>query len=391
VGRIDSAAYAAAKQSAVHGTGFPQVIELPEFLQRTGLFEAPPSTLAPSPVPPRPPGSALVLDVRSPCEFAKGHIPGAVNLSLFSDDERAQVGTLYKQQGHDAAVQHGVKLVDQSWETMLARLPATVCEGDQLLVYCKRGGMRSAGVSWLLSQGPFDVHQLAGGYRSFRGWANSSAWAADRRLVVLAGRTGSGKTDVLQALRASCNAQMIDLEGEAHHRGSSFGALGKPPQPTNEMFENTLALQWASFNARQPVFIEDEGRHVGSVGVPSGLWARMRADDTTVIRLEVPHAARVNRLVGEYGVHPPEMLADCVTRLKKRLGHEKTCKAVGLLEQEPPALDQVAEIMLEHYYDAMYLHQAEGRPGRVNLLECDTTDAEQAAVLALNYLDSLDR
>ena len=159
---------------------------------------------------------------------------------------------------------------------------------------------------------------------------------------------------------------MLDLEGLAEHRGSSFGALGMPSQPTNQQFENMLALRWASFSPSEPVYIEDESRSVGKCGVPDGLWARMRAADATVLRLEVPDTTRVDRLVGEYGAYSPSALAGCVRQLSKRLGPERTAEATDLLEAEPfggvPSLRHVASLMLQHYYDARYDYQARG-PG----------------------------
>lgn len=169
-------------------------------------------------------------------------------------------------------------------------------------------------------------------------------------------------TDWLPFMRA-CNRslsarwQVLDLEGDANHRGSIFGALGRPPQPSNEHYENLLACQWAQFAVDRPVFIEDESNAVGSCGVPSGLWKLMRHDTAMALRLEVPHDARIAKLVSEYGVYPPEDLANCVRGLRKRLGSEKTDSLVAALEKDPPALAEVANALLVHYYDGMYNHQ----------------------------------
>lgn len=214
-----------------------------------------------------------------------------------------------------------------------------------MLVYCFRGGMRSGGMAQLLSQAPLDVHTLSGGYKRFRRWA-IEGWEHERPIVIVGGPTGSGKTDVLLALRDELDEQVLDLEGDANHRGSIFGGLGRPSQPTNEMYENTLALQWAKFAPSRPVFIEDESHAVGKCGVPPGLWARMRSEDSPVLRLSVPHDARVAKLVSEYGVYPPSELADCVRGLTKRLGHERAAELVNLLEHEPPRLVEVADRLL---------------------------------------------
>jgi len=414
-------------ERAVQERGYPHQLELPHFLSACGLSG---DGVAFVPGAPAPEEAPLVLDVRSPCEFAKGHLPGAVNMPLFSDEERAVVGTLYKQQGPEEAVAKGVRLIEASWRGMVDALPPKAREGGRLLVYCKRGGMRSGGAAWLLSQLPLEVVTLRGGYQGFRRWVREEAFQAlDRELVVLGGRTGSGKTDVLLAMAEARRAQVVDLEGVAQHRGSSFGALGRPAQPSNEMYENLLALQWAGLSPQAPVFIEDEGAHVGRCGVPAGLWARMRAEKTRVVRLEVPRETRVARLVAEYGSHAPDELAECVMsgemserrcprerdpwpsatareggpahisaylaparlrcvlKLERKLGSGRAASLVSLLlDRSPPALDEVADLLLTHYYDSMYEHQAKKRPGAVETLPCDTADADAAAAAILRHV-----
>lgn len=165
----------------------------------------------------------VLLDVRSPCEYSKGHIPGAISLPLFSDDERALVGTLYKRSGSDVAVRKGCQLVLAKWPMLLDGLAEHVDEDATLFIYCFRGGMRSSGVAWLLSQAfPSRVHLLHGGYKSFRNWAIEQ-WQRPRRIVVLGGKTGSGKTNVLLQLRERFGEQVPMIQLNA-----SF-ALSLPP------------------------------------------------------------------------------------------------------------------------------------------------------------------
>ena len=268
---LDADKFAAAKAAAT-SQKFPHQLPIEDFLERGGLLGD--AEIMDTPI----------IDVRAPCEYAKGHIPGAVNVPLFDDDERAEVGTLYKRNGHDSAVRRGLQIIERKgWDTLLDAAPA-LREGDDVLVYCFRGGMRSGGMAWLLSQAPLRVHTLQGGYKRFRNWAIDS-WSLDRPLVVVGGPTGSGKTDVLHALSQDLKQQVIDLEGEANHRGSIFGALGRAPQPTNEHYENLLALHWRRFSQSSPVFVEDESHAVGKCGVPPGLWARMREEQAMVLRL----------------------------------------------------------------------------------------------------------
>jgi tRNA 2-selenouridine synthase len=327
-----------------------------------------------------------MIDVRSPCEYAKGHIPGAFNVPLFSDEERSEVGTLYKQKGHDIAVGRGLEIVDRTWQKLLTSMPTSICEGEDLLVYCKRGGMRSGGVAWLLSQAPLNVRILEGGYAAFRGWALNDAYEKHAPPVfVIGGRTGSGKTEVLHALRDDLRTQVIDLEGAANHRGSAFGALGLPPQPPQQMYENVLALEWARCSETEPVFVEDEGAHVGSCGVPAGLWGHMRAEHTPILRVEVPRASRIERLVREYGPHGTEPLSAAVRALAKKLGPERTDELLEHLSASPPRLAQVADALLTHYYDSLYDKKAAKRAETVNvhLVSCDQGDASHVAPLVL--------
>ena len=176
-------------------------------------------------------GGAL-LDVRTPAEFRQGHIPGAANLPLFSDAERAEVGTLYKQQGRQAAVLRGLALVGPRMEALAAEL-VTWSErsaGAPLRLHCWRGGMRSGSVAWLAQQLELPVLLLEGGYKSYRRWV-LELFERPWPLRLLGGRTGCGKTELLLALRER-GAAVVDLEGLAHHRGSSFGGLGLPEQPS---------------------------------------------------------------------------------------------------------------------------------------------------------------
>ncbi len=179
-----------------------------------------------------------LVDVRSPGEFEKGHWPGAINVPLFNDEERAAVGTAYKQQGRTPAIHLGLELTGPKLSSLARQLESLRDQGDPR-IYCWRGGMRSASVAWLAQQIDLKPRLLQGGYKSYRRWAQSrfeQAWP----LRVMGGRTGTGKTDLLLAMAAR-GAAVVDLEGLANHRGSSFGGLGLPDQPSTEHYENQLA------------------------------------------------------------------------------------------------------------------------------------------------------
>ena len=320
-----------------------------------------------------------VLDVRAPIEFAQGHLPGALNLPLFTDEERARIGTTYKQVSQDRAVHLGLEFFGPKMSAMIKRAQK-LAGGKQVRLHCWRGGMRSGAVLWLLELAGFKVHLLDYGYKDYRQAALAS-FAQPRQWRVLGGLTGSGKTDVLHQLATVPGQLVLDLEGMAHHKGSAFGAIGQPVQPTQEQFENNLAAAIAALPTDAPIWVEDESRQIGRLTIPPGLFAQLRAAPRFV--LEVPRAARVAKLAAEYGAEDPALLAEAVGRLQKRLG--------GLATQQ--ALDAVAAgdfiLMVERvldYYDKTYTYGLAPRPNEptrtfVPVLGSDAA-ANAAALLA---------
>lgn len=214
-----------------------------------------------------------VLDVRTPAEFADDHIPGAHPLPLFSTAERAAIGTTYAEDGRRAAMLDALDIVGPKLRA-LVESAREVLDGREVLMHRWRRGMRSESVGWLLSFFDYRVRRLRGGYKAFRRYVRKS-FALLRPLRVLGGLTGSGKTEVLHALRDR-GEQVVDLEGRANHRGSVFGGLGRGDQPTQQQFENDLALQWRALAPHRPVWIEDESRRIGDVGVPGALFNQMQ-------------------------------------------------------------------------------------------------------------------
>ncbi|RMF63979.1 MAG: tRNA 2-selenouridine(34) synthase MnmH, partial [Cyanobacteria bacterium J069] len=290
----------------------------------------------------------VLLDVRSPSEFGQGHIPGALSFPLFTDDERAQVGTCYKQQGRDAAVELGFALAGPKFAGFIAQAKA-LANGGPVRLHCWRGGMRSEAVAWVLGMGGLPVHTLAGGYKTFRRWALEAA-TLTRPILILGGMTGTGKTHILHAL-ARRGEQVLDLEAIAHHRGSSFGMLGQPPQPSNEQFENEIAVQWASFDPLRPVWIEAESKRIGLCRVPEPLFCQM--DQATVLELVRPKAERLDILVKDYGDFATEDLIAATERIRKRLGGLRTQAAIALLQER--RLTEAFDLLLT-YYDKTYTY-----------------------------------
>lgn len=290
-----------------------------------------------------------VIDVRSPGEFEHAHIPGAVNIPIFDNEERAQVGTRYKQAGKDHAVLLGLDLVGSKLAGFVKGSKKLNPQTNEVLVHCWRGGMRSGSFAWLLDTAGLTPSTLVGGYKAYRN-AVLSAFPEPRNLIILGGKTGSGKTDMLKEL-ARQGEQIIDLEGLAHHKGSSYGAIGQLPQPTTEQFENVIFQAWQTLDRNQRIWIEDESRNVGSCFIPMPLWQQMRV--APVAFVDVPKTIRVQRLVAEYTGIDHGLLVEATERISKRLGGKVTQDALNALVRNDYAT--VADLTLD-YYDKAYLH-----------------------------------
>lgn len=318
-----------------------------------------------------------IVDVRSPQEFAQGHIPGAHNLPLFSDDERAQVGICYKHEGRPAAIQLGLALVGPK----LALLGQDLCRLAQhnapLRLHCWRGGMRSGSVAWLAGTLDVPVRLLEGGYKAYRRWVLDTfeqSWP----LLVLGGRTGTGKTDLLLALRRQ-GAAVVDLEGLAQHRGSSFGGLGLPAQPSSEHFENRLAASLRCLEGRGPIWVEAESAQVGRCRIPAGLWFQM--GEAPAIEIQRSVAERVNQLVAVYGNQGQQALRQATERIARRLGPQRTAAALEAIERSDWA---GACIQMLNYYDRCYDHELSRRDSPVMAsFDLEGIDADSAALQLL--------
>lgn len=298
--------------------------------------------------------TGCVLDVRSPVEFEHGHIPGALNFPLFTNEERAEIGTCYKTQGRHAAIQLGFDLVGPRLGDMLRRAKE-IAPGKLVRIHCWRGGMRSRSVAWYLETAGFRVLTLDGGYKSYRRWVRQIV-SAPRPVNILGGLTGTGKTRILEALRER-GEQVLDLEGLANHRGSSYGGLGMPPQPSTQHFENLIAEQLVRFDPACPVWIESESGRIGTCWVPDQLFRLMKA--ATAIEIVVPLEERLDILTEIYGRTDPVELIGATQRIKKKLGGERTRVAVELIRQNE--IREACRIILD-YYDRSYRADLNRRP-----------------------------
>ena len=309
-----------------------------------------------------------IVDVRTPAEFAQGHIPGALNLPLFTDAERALVGTTYKQQGRTAAVQQGLAIVgprlaelgDALAQALAAHRVAPCAGAPVLRIHCWRGGMRSASVAWLAGLLELPAVLLSGGYKAYRRWA-LALFERPWPLRLLAGRTGTGKTDLLLAM-ARQGAAVVDLEGLAHHRGSSFGGLGLPPQPTSEHYENRLALALWTLRLAPVIWLEGESAQVGRCRIPAGLWRQMQRAPALEITRSL--AERLDRLVAVYGPQGQEPLRQATERIARRLGPQRTRAALEAIDRcdWPEACRQMLD-----YYDRCYDHELAQRDRQARL------------------------
>jgi tRNA 2-selenouridine synthase len=322
-----------------------------------------------------------LLDVRAPLEYAQGHIPGAVSFPLFSDEERARIGTTYKQVSQDKAVLMGLDMFGPKM-SRLVQLAQKLAPAKQIRVHCWRGGMRSGAVQWLLELAGFQVQLLDKGYKDYRHFALAE-FAQPWPLLVLGGLTGSGKTDVLHEL-ARRRQPLLDLEGLAHHKGSAFGSIGQPAQPTQEQFENELAWQLAALPVSAPVWVEDESRTIGSAHVPPPFFAQMQA--APLVLLEIPRAVRVQKLAAEYGREDAGALATSILRIRKRLGGLATKDALAAIAEDD--MEKMVSLVLD-YYDKTYTHSLGTRqPLRV---PSDTCDPAVNAELVLQASSQLSR
>ncbi len=319
-----------------------------------------------------------VIDVRSPSEFLQGHIPGAFNIALFDDEERKKVGTLYKNSGKESSVLLGLDIVGPKMSGFV-KAASNIAVEKEVLLHCWRGGMRSSSMAWLFETAGFKVSVLDGGYKAYRRFIRQKL-EENIKLVVLSGKTGSGKSDIL-AYIARAGEQVIDLEGIAHHKGSAFGAFGQESQPTTEQFENNLYLELSKFDLSRPVWVEDESRAIGLISIPDPFYKRIR--QSFVVFLDIPKEIRVKRLVKEYALFNKELLEAAVLRITKRLGGSNTKIAIEAIKKND--FETAASILLS-YYDKAYLKGLSIRdPGKVIKLELKEDNPKMNAEIVLKY------
>jgi tRNA 2-selenouridine synthase len=293
-----------------------------------------------------------VIDVRSPSEFADDHIPGAINLPVLNDQERAEVGTIYKQVDPFTARKHGAMLTSRNIADHIEIL-SPHAKDWRPVVYCWRGGQRSGSMALVMHEIGWPVTLVEGGYKAYRRHIQEQLdmLLPQLNLIVLAGPTGCGKTDLLHQL-GERGHQILDLEGLASHRGSLLGQEPSIPQPSQKLFESLLYGTLASLDLHKPIFVESESSKIGEIHLPKSLFQKLIT--SKVIGLTCDRSKRGRYLLKMYWhlTQSPDNTLDLISRLEFRHGKKQIAQWAGLIRDQ--RWNELAESLLELHYDPAY-------------------------------------
>lgn len=326
------------------------------------------------------PSDALLLDVRSPAEYETGHIPGAVNIPLFTNDERAQVGTEYKQRSPEKALLLGLDIIGPKMSEIIKQVKKYKVQ--DVIVHCWRGGKRSQSMAWLLGFAGFNVKYIQGGYKEYRRNILSSEFFKNFKIIILGGRTGMGKTGFIHTLR-DMGEQVIDLEEQARHKGSAFGHLGESSPPTNEQFENNVASILQKFDRTKRIWVENESRLIGGIVIVQELWNKMKA--APLLNIEVSEKQRLNNILNDYGHFSKEELIASFKKIEKRIGGQNLKIAIEAIEEDD--LTRAIQVALK-YYDKTYDYNLSVNTSPdIHKLSLDGENIQAQTKTIINYAD----
>lgn len=325
---------------------------------------------------------SVIVDLRSPKEYRLGHVPGAVNVPLFDDEERHEVGFTYKQVGRLEAIQLGLEIVAKKVEALLGELEGLCSGGKGLVLYCWRGGMRSNSVAKLLDSMSIDVSILDGGYKSYRRQVlDLISQVSEKRFIVLMGRTGVGKSEVL---RQATDMGTLDFEAYANHRGSAFGDLNQRQQTsTQQNFENVLAEDLFRLRNEKTFLVEIEN-YFGEINVPKNLREKMLS--SPIIVLKRARESRIKHILNDYvSDWDTELCSEVCARVQMALGKYFSVQTVESLQEKVRQfrLDEVVGTLLDIRYDPLYDKKLKKHRDRV-LTEIDVTHGYQGVHRFLN-------
>ena len=322
----------------------------------------------------------LLIDVRSPDEYYKGHMPNSINIPIFNNEERSIIGKKYKYSGRENAVREGFKIIENKIDKIINKFILIKKEFDistidktandtYIKIYCARGGMRSQSMLWLLEKFHYPCITLNGGYKTYRNWV-LNIFKDRQKIIVIGGKTGTRKTKILEKLKA-LGYQILDFENLANHRGSSFGGLGMKEQPTNEQYENLIAEDLNKFNKKKIIFVEAESANIGKNRIPHELYKQMKnSKRIEIIRNE---KIRIKELINTYSKYKKNDLKESVLKITKRLGPQRTKSAINSIDNED--WENVCKSVLD-YYDRCYEHELKDKKD-VNVLDMNLrTDYE---------------
>lgn len=324
--------------------------------------------------------SITPVDVRSPIEFDHSRVPGSINIPLFSNEERASIGWTYKHKGQEEAIRLGESYAVPKIPSYLEQAELH-SENGEVIVLCARGGMRSSRFSDFLSENGFKVFRLNKGYKNYRRHVLGS-FQKKLNLTVLAGKTGCGKTEILEKL-SEMKEQVIDLEGFASHRGSAFGTIGYGMQPSTEYFENRLFETIGHFKTQKRIWVEDESLNIGKIFLPQEFYDQMKEAPQVLVNMD--RESRISRLCEDYGQSGSIPLKAGLEKIRKKLGMENYSKAVAALDSGRMA-DAVSIVL--GYYDKCYDYSMALKNRRTLFrIESGNGDIEAAASAIMDQLD----